>query len=196
MSRPQIARTSTPTTAPIESVKVVAAIIAQGMNLPAGRLMLDYERWVVPKEGLFCVVGYLGPGEQIASRSVLDPATGEEVQELLNHEEVQIDLMSIIPDDSARLRRWEVPMSLNSLYARRYAAGFGVGLQPLQSTMTDTSALEPGGYLNRFTLRAAVFSIQKRTLAAGSFNSFTAELTTATKGSSKTRKRKITLEAP
>jgi hypothetical protein len=195
VSGPQIARTSTPTTAPIESVKVVAAIIAQGMNLPAGRVMLDYERWQVPKNGLFCVVGYLGPGEQIASRSALDPA-GNEVQELLNKEEVQIDLMSIIPDDSARLRRWEVPMSLNSLYAKRYAAGFGVGLQPLQSSMTDTSALEPGGYLNRFTLRAAVFSIQKRTLKAGSFNSFTAVLNTATKGSSKTQTKKINLEAP
>lgn len=191
-----IARTSTSPTAPIESAKVVAQVIAQGMALPAGRVMLDYERWEVPKSGLFVVVGYLGPEEQIAARSVLDPASDTEVQELLNRQDVQVDLMSIVPDNSARLRRWEVPMSLNSLYARNYAARFGVGLQPLQGPMTDTSKLEPGGYLNRFTLRAAVFSIEKRTLKAGSFDSFSATLSIGAKGSSKTTTRNIPLEAP
>ena len=190
-----IARQSTPSTSPIEAAKVVAQCIAQGMNLPAGRVMMAYERWEIPKSGLFVVVGYLGPGEQIAARSTLEPDTDSEVQELLNQNDIQIDLMSIIPDNSARLRRWEVPMSLQSFYARNYAAGFGVGLPPLQRAMTDTTKLEPGGMLNRFTLRTPTFSIEKRTLQAGSFDSFTASLSIGQKGSSTPTTRNIPLEA-
>jgi hypothetical protein len=100
-----IARTTTPTTSPIEAAKVIAQVITQGMNLPKGRVMLDYERWEIPKSGLFVVVGYLGPAEQIAARSIFCHETDSEIQELLNHHEIQIDLMSIIPDYSARLRR-------------------------------------------------------------------------------------------
>ena len=192
---PAIARQSTPPTCRMEPAKVVGNIIVKGMNLKAGQLMLDYERWQIPKSGLFIVVGYLGAAEQIASRSVLDAATDSEVQELLNRQDIQIDLMSIIPDNSARLRRWEVPMSLNSLYARNYAAGFGVGLSPLQGQMTDTSKLEPGGMLNRFTLRTAVFSIESRTLSADSFNSFTAQLSVGHKGSKTPTEKNITLGA-
>ena len=132
----------------------------------------------------------------MAARSVLDPATDSEVQELLNHHEIQVDLMSIVPDNSARLRRWEVPMSLQSLYARNYAARYGVGISPMQSAMTDTTKLEPGGMLNRFTLRTAVFSVESRTLAASSFDSFSATLSIGEKGSKKVTKRKISLEVP
>lgn len=191
-----IARTSTSPTAPIESAKVVGQIIAHVLNLPPGRVMLDYERWEIPKSGLFVVVGYLGPGEQVAARSTLDPATDSEVQELLNRQDVQVDLMSTIPDNSARLRRWEVPMALQSFYARNYAARYGVGLPPLQGPMTDTSKLEPSGYLNRFTLRTPVFSIEKRTLATGAFDSFSATLAAAQPGSNKLTTKKIPLEAP
>lgn len=173
-----IARTSTPTTSRIEPAKVVAQIIAHGMDLKPGQVMLDYERWVIPPEGLFVVVGYLGPSQQVAAQSVLDQA-GNEEQNLLNQHHVQVDLMSIIPDNSARLRRWEVPMSLNSIYARNYAASFGVGIQPLQSDMTDTTKLEAGGQLNRFTLRAVVFSSETRTLTPAFFDQFKATLTVA-----------------
>jgi hypothetical protein len=191
-----IARSTSPITCPVEPAKVVAQCIAQGMALPAGRVMLDYERWVIPKTGLFVVVGYLGPAEQVAARAVLDPATDSEVQELLNKQEIQVDLMSIIPDDSARRRRWEVPMSLQSLYARNYAAGLGVGISPLQGPMTDTSKLEPGGMLNRFTLRTSVFSVESRTLPASSFDAFTAVLSVGQPGSRAVAKRNISLEAP
>jgi hypothetical protein len=190
-----IARTTASPTAPIEPAKVVAQCIAQGMNLPAGRVMLDYERWQIPKSGLFVVVGYLGPSEQIAARSLFTASDDSETQELLNKHEIQIDLMSIIPDDSARLRRWELPMSLQSFYARNYAASFGVGLPLLQGPMTDTSKLEPGGFLNRFTLRTSVFSVESRTLAANSFNNFSAVLTTGSKGNAKPKTKNIPLEA-
>ncbi len=190
-----IARQTTPPTEPLEPAKAVAQCIAQGMNLPAGRVMLAYERWVIPKDGLFVVVGYLGPAEQVAARSVLD-AAGDERQELLNRQDIQVDLMSIVPDDSARLRRWEVPMSLQSLYARNYCARYGIGLPPLQGPMTDTSKLEPGGMLNRYTLRTPAFSVVGRTLPASSFNSFTATLSIGAKGSSKTTQRTIPLEVP
>lgn len=191
-----IARQSNYPTAPIEPAKIVAQCIKQGMNLPAERIMLDYERWKIPNDGLFVVVGYLDPSEQVAARNVLDPANDSEVQELLNRHDIQVDLMSIIPDNSARLRRWEVPMSLTSFYAQNYAARYGVGLPRLQGQMIDTSKIEPGGMLNRFTLRTSVFSIEKRTLMTSSFDSFSATLSIGEKGSSKTTKREITLEAP
>lgn len=191
-----IARTTTPPTARIEPVKAIANVLAKGMNIPAGRIMLDYERWQIPKDGLFLVVGYLGEGVQVAARSVFDPATNSEVQETLVQQDVQIDLMSIIPDDSARLRRWEVPMSLNSFYSRNYCAGYGIGLPPQIRPMVDTSKLEPGGMLNRFTTRVPVFSVEGRTLPAGFFDSFSLTLTTAQPGSSETSTRDIPLEEP
>lgn len=191
-----VARADVSPTSPVEPAKVVANILAQGLHLPAGRVMLDYERWEIPKDGLFVVVGYLGPGEQIAAQSFFDPVAQTEVQELYNKLELQIDLMSIIPDNAARLRRWEVPMALQSFYARHYAAGFGVGLAPLQGAMTDTSALEPGGYLNRFTLRAPVFAVEKRVLPTGYFDAFAAALTTATPNAPAPAPRNIPLEAP
>lgn len=172
---PSIARTTRPTTSPIEPAVAVATVLQQGLNLQAGQVMLDYERWEIPSEGLFVVVGYIGPSEQIAARSVLD-GDGNETQDLLNRHDVQIDLMSIIPDNSARLRRWEVPMALQSIYARQFCGQYGIGLQPLQSAMTDTTRLEPGGQLNRFTLRAAVFSAESRTLTPAYFDSFSATL--------------------
>ncbi len=191
-----IARTVAPITSSIEPAVVVGNIIAQGMNLPPGRVMMTYERVKIPSSGLFIAVGYLGPSEQIAARSIFDAASDSEVQELLNKHDVQIDIMSIIPDNSARLRRWEIPMSLNSLWARNYAAGVGVGLQPLQGSMTDTSGLEAGGYINRYTTRAVVFAVESRTLPAGSFNKFHVALTSAQAGSSATKTKTIPMEEP
>ena len=191
-----IARTTTPPTARIEPITAIATVLAKGMNLPAGRIMIDYERWQIPKDGLFLVVGYLGEGVQVAARSLFDPASDSEVQETLIQQDVQIDLMSIIPDNSARLRRWEVPMSLNSFYSRNYCAAYGIGLPPQIKPMADTSKLEPGGYLNRFTTRVPVFSVEGRALPAGYFDTFAVDLTIAQVGSSETTTRDIPLEEP
>lgn len=191
-----IARTATPPTERIEPVKAIANVLAKGMNIPAGRIMLDYERWQIPKDGLFLAVGYLGEGVQIAARSLFDPASNSELQETLIQQDIQIDLMSIIPDNSARLRRWEVPMSLNSFYSRNYCAAYGIGLPPQIRPMSDTSKLEPGGYMNRFTTRVPVFSVEGRALPAGYFDSFAVKLTTAQLGNPEAETRSIPLEEP
>jgi len=176
MAQQSIARNSTPTTTTIEPLKAVCNLLANQLNLPAGRMMIDYERWQVPNEGLFCVAGYLGPSETIGAVSYLDTATDEEVDQVAMVHHIQIDFMSIIPDDSARLRKEEVLMALRSFYAKRYLSSVGVGMAWISGEMTDTTYLEAKNYINRYTTRCSVNALHTKRQSASSFDTFSATL--------------------
>jgi hypothetical protein len=176
---PAIARNSTTTTIAIEPLKAIAQVISNQMGLPEGRCWADYERNKIPPEGLFCVVSSLAPSETISAVDYFDAETNQEVQQLCMLHHLQIDLASIIPDNSARLRKEEVLMALRSFYSMNYLAKNGLGLSWIQSNLTDTSKVEGANYLNRYTTTCSVNALHTKSQAASYFDTFSAVLTVA-----------------
>jgi hypothetical protein len=173
---PSIARNSTPTTTAIEPIKAVANVIQNQLNLPDGRVFIDYERFKIPPEGLFCVVSYLKPSETVSSADYFDNSLDQEVQELTMFHHIQIDLMSLIPDNSARLRKEEVLMALHSFYGGNYFAKNGFGVSWIQSDVLDTSVLEGKNYLNRYTTSCTLTSLHSKSQSSSYFDNFSATL--------------------
>src|ERR1017187_2712910 len=103
-----------PTTTAVEPLKVIANIIQSEMQLADAQIAVTYQNYKVPSNGLYVVVSYLGPSQQLSSKSYFRAATNNEVQESVFCHHVHIELMSIWQDQSARARKEEISMALTS----------------------------------------------------------------------------------
>lgn len=170
---------NTPTTTAVEPVKVVADIIQNQMGLTSRQIALAYQDYQIPSDGLFVMVGYLGPTETIANQGYFDAATGSEVQEVAVRHTIQIELMSMAPDNSARIRKEEVLLALKSFYSQQQQDKNLIGIAWLMSDFIDATSVEATTMLNRYITTCSVNALHRKVLTAGSFDSFAIELTTA-----------------
>lgn len=168
---------NTPTTSAIEPVKVVAAILQEQMALTDRQISLSYQDYSIPDNGLFVVLGYIGPTETIANQSYFDATNDQEVQEVSVRHTIQIELMSMAPDNSARIRKEEVLLALRSFHSQREQGKNLLGIAWLQSDFVDASAQEGTTMLNRYITTCAVNALHRRVIAADSFVNFPVELT-------------------
>lgn len=155
-----------------EPIKVVADIMAHELPLAVGYIMLNDEKWNIPKsyDGIFMVLSYLGPNKVIANTNKFDPATDEEVQSTTVLEVIQIDFMSYGP--AARARKEEVAMALGSMYSQQWQEKYGCQIARQPEPFVDTSNLEGAGMLKRFTTRISVTSIFMKSKAAEYYTTF------------------------
>ena len=137
-----------------EIIKVVADIIQSEMELGNDRVYLYNQKWrIPPDEGLFVVVGFLGAKAFGAKTEYEnDPVTQElvEVQSVNQQETYTVDLFS--RDSSARQRKQEVILALNSTFAQQMQEQYTFKIANLPSTFNDVSALEATAILNRYQL--------------------------------------------
>lgn len=137
-----------------EIIKVVADIIQSEMELGNDRVYLYNQKWrIPPDEGLFVVVGFLGAKAFGAKTEYEnDPVTQElvEVQSVNQQETYTVDLFS--RDSSARQRKQEVILALNSTFAQQMQEENTFKIANLPSTFNDVSALEATAILNRYQL--------------------------------------------
>lgn len=171
-----VATRNTPTTSAVEPLKVICNIIQSEMNLTAAQIATAYQDYKIPSDGLFVVAGYLGPTELIASQGYFDTATNEEVQEVSVKHTIQIDIMSMAPDNSARIRKEELAMALRSFYSQKQQDINLIGIAWLQSDFTDASQQEGTTMLNRYVTTCAVNALHRKTKTAGYLSNFPMEL--------------------
>jgi len=163
---------NTPTTSPREPIKVVADILASELGLDPAHIAMDYQKYDIPNNGLFIVLGYLGPTAIISNQNYFDSALESEVQETVVQHRIQIDLMSMAPDNSARIRKEEIPMALRSFYSERLQAKYGIGINWNTSDISDVTALEETAMLNRFSMRTFVNALHRKVKATPFFDTF------------------------
>ena len=160
-----------------EPIKVVADILSTEMGLKDGQLMLINEQWTIPQtEGLYVALSYLGPGEIIGNNNfaVSDgdgPNDGmTEIQQVTVLHRIQIDIMSFGPE--ARLRKEEIPMALDSIYAQQKMEQYQMGIMRSPTPFLDASSLEETKRLNRFVTSVGINALFSKSKAAPYFKTF------------------------
>ena len=164
-------------------ILVVADIIQTWMSLAPGQVMLGYQKFDIPTNGLFIVLTNVADAAIGGDNFIQPDGLGgeQEVGQDYIVEDLQIDVMSF--DDEARQRRREVQMALRSIYSQQQQVQNFIQIAPNIMPMMDTSALEITKYLNRFTTRIRVASVDQVIRAnAPYYASFTGQLNTDPKG--------------
>ena len=144
-----------------EPILVVADIIQTWMNLNPGQVMLAYQKFNIPTNGLFIVLTQVADQEIGGDNFIQDDGRGgqEEVGQDYIVSDIQIDVLSF--DDEARQRRREVMMALRSIYSQQQQVQNLIRIAPNLMPMMDSSFLELTKYINRFTARIRVTAVDE-----------------------------------
>lgn len=158
-----------------EVIKVIADVIQAEMGLPDTRVYLYNQKWKIPPDqDLFIVVGFVSAkafGVRCGYEN--DPITNElvEVQSVNQQETYSIDVIS--RDSSARQRKQEVILALNSTLMQQAMEQHNFKIGNLPTSFIDASAVEAAALLNRYRLAFNVLVIYRKTKSAEYFDSFT-----------------------
>ncbi len=174
-----IATYNTPTTTTIEPITVLAQIIQAEMGLSSEQIAFAYQKFNIPADGLFIVLGYLGPSQSVASQTYFDPILETETQGLLMRHMIKIEAMSMAPDNSARIRKEEISLALRSQFSQQLQEQNQIGIAWLQGDYIDATSFEETAMLNRYIITAAVHALHQKTKPSSYFSSFPIALTDA-----------------
>ena len=95
---------------------------------------------------------------------------------------IELELMSMAPDNSARIRKEEIFLALRSFYALQQSDINLIGIAWNPSPLVDASHVEGTVMLNRFVTVVPVNALHRKVVAAGSFDNFPIELVVAAPG--------------
>jgi len=167
---------NTPVTSSPEPIKLVCDILQTEMNLTSKQIATAYQNYEIPSEGAVVVVGYLPPSQQIANQNYFDDATNTEVQETVFLHTIQIEIMSLAPDNSARLMMAQIALALKSFYSQQQQDKNFMGIAWLQGDFIDGSYAEAASMLQRYMTTCAVTALHRKVKAADYFSVFPIEL--------------------
>jgi len=153
----------------------IVDIIRKEMELDQNHIWIRAQNRKIPPNAneLFVVVGAVD-FNPISSKSYYDSIKDTERQVIYGRALVQIDIFS--RSIEARTRRAEVSMALNSFYSQEIQNKYQFRIFEIPSSFVNTSDLEGGSDINRFTLRFyAMFSeVKEKTTAY--YDTFNAEI--------------------
>lgn len=129
----------------------IVDIIRNQMAIPQQNIWIQSQNRKIPPQSteLYCIVG-VTDFKPISSKSRWLPDTQQEEQVVYGRANVQVDLMS--RSNEARTRRAEVLMALNSFYSKNVQDENCFRIFELPRAFVNTSRLEGGSDINRFTL--------------------------------------------
>lgn len=157
-----------------EIIKVVADIIQSEMGLGPDRVYLYNQKYrIPPDEGLFIVVGFLGARAFGAKTTYEnDPISNElvEVQSVNQQETYTVDLLS--RDSSARVRKQEIILALNSTLAQQMQEQYSFKIANLPTSFNDVSELEATAILNRYQLAFNALVVYRKVKSVPFFDQF------------------------
>ena len=157
-----------------EIITVVADVIRTELGLDNNHVYLYNQKWrIPPDEGLYVIVGFLG-AKAFGAKTTYenDPITDEllEVQSVNQQEMYTIDLLS--RDSSARVRKQEVILALNSTLCQQMMEQYNFKIANLPTTFNDVSALEATAILNRYQLAFNALVAYRKIKSVPFFDSF------------------------
>lgn len=143
-----------------EPIKVLAEILKVEMALEDGQIMLGLENWVIPPNtGLYIALFY-GPDTVIGAESDFDPETNDEIQSAAMLHTINIDALSF--DSSARLRKQEIVMALNSIFAQQQLEANLMRIGHLPQSFVPVPELEETKQLNKYRLTFAMNALHQK----------------------------------
>lgn len=153
-----------------EPAKIVQDILQSELSLSDGQVMFTNQKYLIPTNGLFIVVSYIGPSKVMscADEWVDDGFGGlTEIQSVVLFHTLQIDIMSY--DDSARVRKEEIAMALRSLFSESQQELYCMQIARQPGAFTDTSFLEDTKMMTRYTTTVATSSVNRKQKPVGDF---------------------------
>lgn len=156
-----------------DPIKVIGDILAHELPLATGYIMLNGEKWNIPKdESIFIALSYIGPNKIIGNSNEMD-SDQNEVQTVTAQDTIQIDIMSYGSGaNGARARKHEIAMALGSMFSQRIQEQYQCQIARQPTPPVDTSNLEGTGMLKRYTTTIAVTALFKKTKAAEYYETF------------------------
>ena len=156
----------------LEPIKVLASIIQVELGLEAKQVLLSFENFPIPETlGLFVALAY-GVEEVVGAsdQNGLDlEGNFTEVQSVAMLHHVEIDIMSF--DSSARLRKEEVVMALNSYNAQESMEVNSMRIAAITTSFNTIQSLEPSKQLNRYRFTVSVYALHQKVLLTPFYDS-------------------------
>jgi hypothetical protein len=159
-----------------EPLKIIGDILVEELSLTPGHIMLGFEKWPIPKEGLYIALAYLNPIKIIANNNYSisngpNPDDGmTEVQELVARYLIQIDAMSF--DNSARTRKEEIAQALHSVFSQQQQEINSVHLGRIPPFFNDMSSLEETAFLKRYTITVSMTALSRKQKTVSYYSDF------------------------
>lgn len=157
-------------------------IIRNEMGLDQQHIWIQAQNRKIPpqSDNLYCIVGCVD-FTPISSKSIFKPFLNENNEEIQGEEQivygraiVQIDLLS--RSNEARIRRAEVLMALNSYYSKNLQCEKHFRIFELSQSFINTSNLEGGSDINRFTIRIPAMISETKIKATDYYDTFQASI--------------------
>lgn len=153
----------------------IVDIIRKEMGLSQQNIWIHSQNRKIPPQSqeLYVTVGCVD-FLPISSKSRYDPETDEEVQTVYGRASVQVDILSRSLE--ARQRRAELLMALNSFYSKEVQDKKQFRIFELPQTFTNTSGLEGGSEINRFSLVIRAMISQDKIKSTSYYDTFNAQI--------------------
>lgn len=164
-----------------EPIKVVGQILRDEMLLDADHVMLQNQENIIPKTGLYVVLGYASPSKVLSSSSrstSTDMGMLEEQSVSMQHM-IQVDIMAFNDPEGgneARARKEEVIMALTSNRAQELMSLNSIQIARNPGPIIDTSDLEGSARMHRYTMMVSVLAVHNKSKSAPYYDSFKGQL--------------------
>lgn len=156
----------------IEPIKLLASVIQTEMGLGDGQIMLGLENFLIPENpGLYIALTY-GVEQVVGSvngNGEDDQGNFQEVQSVSMLHQIEIDIMSF--DSSARTRKEEVIMALQSYNAQQLMEENSMRIATTPGSFARITSLEPSKQLNRFSITVSVYALHQKILTSPYYDS-------------------------
>lgn len=151
----------------------IVDIIRKELELKQGNIWIRAQNRKIPPESeeLYCVVGVVS-FLPISAKSTFE--NGNEVQTVYGRASVQVDLMS--RNNSARNRRAELLMALNSYYSKNVQDKYQFRIFEIPQNFENTSGLQGGSDINRFTLVIRAMVSEQKVKSTDYYDTFNANI--------------------
>lgn len=153
----------------------IVDIIRKEMGLSQQNIWIHSQNRKIPPQSqeLYVTVGCVD-FLPISSKSRYDPETDEEVQTVYGRASVQVDILSRSLE--ARQRRAELLMALNSFYSKEVQDKKQFRIFELPQRFINTSGLEGGSEINRFSLVIRAMISQDKIKSTSYYDTFNANI--------------------
>lgn len=147
-----------------EVSKIVMDILSEEMSLDAAHCLLGNQKWNIPVDKQLFVVVFDTIAGRVGTANFLDtdptsPYVGLETQQLTALHDCRVEIMSF--DDEARVRKEEVVLALQSIYAQQLMGQYLIQIGRPQNPV-DASETEVSGRLFKFVTHVNVTCLHQK----------------------------------
>lgn len=138
--------------------QIIVDILMEEMNLPNSRVFITNQNINIPNnDELYIIVGMVDSQVMSNTKSVVavDASTTEIRQQVQMRDNIQVDILS--SGSTALLRKHEVLMALNSVYAEQKQEENEFRIFEVPTTFVNSSSAEGGSQINRFSIVVPCF---------------------------------------